>query len=156
MPTYKLIITSWENDADHYMKQKFKKLTEADVRLLIGVAQLFRSMNSRENPGFGGGSWHWRVDGVTCRERHLPDAWAAVKAEVAKHPNASPNIIAMFAIDEEPNMDEDEIADGISDVISEIVGYPVEDMYQTEGYFRCFDSFKVKAVNVDVTDQFKS
>lgn len=150
-PGYALSLTSWENDADCYKTQTFTGLPEADVKFLIALAKLFYSTNGSKK-GFGGASWHYKGG----REKFFTDMYAAVDKVVKKHADAgvTPELYEQWVIDRS----EEYFEDAYNEMISTLVGYPEEEMYQSDGYIRVFESFTVHhypCVIEDVTDKFK-
>lgn len=145
---YRLSITSWENDADHYKDQIFEGLTGADVRYLVQFAKLFRSQ-SRHDGGFGG-SARQHIGGA---DAYWTSLRAAIDGVVARHPDISQRVRESYV----PIADAEECwQDVYSNVITELVSYPGDDYDST--YFRVYDSFKVhffESPVEEVTDKFK-
>ena len=155
---YSLHIKSWENDADCYKTQVFNGLSKVDVKFLLSLAKLFRSMNNHSNRGLAGGSWHydggfgqWALD--------VADAYDAVVAKFQTK-GVTPELLETWTVSrpvaEDPDdPDVDELFDAYNDTISELVGYPEDEMYQSDGYIRVFDSFTVYKYDTEATDVSK-
>jgi hypothetical protein len=151
-PGYALALTSWENDGDCYKTQQFTGLTEIDVKFLIELAKLFYSMHGHGKKGFGGGSWHYKGGS----EKYYEDVYAAVDEVVKKYADAgvNPELYEQWVIDRS----QEYFGDAYNQMIEELVGYPEEEMYQSDGYIRVFESFTVHFhpnVVEDVTSKFK-
>ena len=155
-PGYRLTITSWENDADHYKDMIFEGLAKEDVSYLIEVAQLFRSM-SMHTGGFGGSARHYKMDNKG--RDFWTDVADAMDVVLAKHPNISDKIRAIFEIERvDEDGEEDEYWHGNYDeAIHELVSYPGEG-YGDEGYIRVYSGHVVHFIKTeveDVTEEFK-
>ena len=78
---YQIQITSWENDADHYNTVIKSGLTKDTAKFLLRFAELFKSANNHQDPGFGN----------QCRDHDETD-WDALTAKfsilVLKYPSA--------------------------------------------------------------------
>ena len=153
---YTLNIESWENDADFCRTQSFHGLSEVDVRFLLALAQLFRSMNNHSNPGLAGGCWHWE-GGYEKWVRDIASAYDAVYNQF-KDAGVTPSVLEQFTIDpdwiEDPD-DVDQVFDAYYDVVSKLVGIPQDEYHKA--YIRVYDSFTVLHYSVapqDVTEQF--
>lgn len=152
---FALSLESWENDADFYKTQVFYGLTEVDVNFLLSLAKLFYSMHSFKSKGFGGGSWHYK-DGTGL---YYTDVYAAIDKVVADFSDkgVTPELLAKWTVEREAVEADDDDGDDIqndelNELITELVGYPEEEMYQTDGYIRVFDNHTVIYYAQEVED----
>ena len=153
---YTLSITSWENDADCYKTQVFHGLEADEVRFLIEVARLFKSMNNHRDPGFGGGDWpyargkaEWPEDMTKAHDAVVARFGAKLSAQFLETWKVAPL---------EEGEDPDALFDGYSDRIAELVGYPENDCYMGGNYIRVYDRHTVHyhgSTVPDVTKEFK-
>jgi len=141
---YQVVITSWENDADHYKDQTFSGLSKEDAAFIIDLAKLFKSVNHHGDSGFGGSARHYQMNRKgSDYEEDLMDAWDAV---VAKHPGISEAVRESFVPEERDFGYYGEMA-------TELVHYPGEDYH--DGYIRVFDDFKVFFFETEVKNVSK-
>ena len=142
---YQIEIETWENDADHYKKQVLNGLNEEDVWFYQDLLSRFRSVNERENKGFG----NTYMEDVLDEEL---ENW--VGSVLDEHPDVSEATYNLWS----EALKEKEVRDKIIDTL---LGYPVDYEY---GFLRVFESMTVlyidepivikKSVS-DVTRQFQ-
>ena len=123
---YRLNITTWENDADHYMTQVIDGLTEKQVRFYIDLASHFKSTNDPRNPGLGNAP-------------HDEGMLLGVFNDVAKQHGYHEHLLS-----------EDDIYDWLTE---HLLGYPVEEGYRDEVNFcRVFDNYTVYYIPEELED----
>lgn len=147
---YSLAIKSWENDADCYKTQVFNGLEANEVKFLVALAKLFKSMNSLSGRGLGGGAWHWEGG----EEKWKADVMAAYDKVVKKFtPKLSTEFLENWTV--EPLMDGEDpecLFDGYRERISELVSYPEDDCYRDGNYIRVYDSHTVHYYETEIPD----
>lgn len=79
---YRLIVTSWENDADNYNTEYVQGLSLAATKFLVDVIKLFYSKNNRTKPYKCFGNMYEPSDG---QQRECFDA---IQAIMDKHADA--------------------------------------------------------------------
>lgn len=150
---YALAIKSWENDGDCYKTQTFYGLGPYEVKFLVALAKLFRSMNSGPGKGFGGGAWHWEGG----EEKWKADVMAAYDKVVKKFtPKLSAEFLKKWAVEPlEGREDPDCLFDGYNECIDQLVSFPEDDCYHGGNYIRVYDSHTVHYYETEVSDVTK-
>jgi hypothetical protein len=134
---YQLHITTWENDADHYMTKVMSGLTKEDVQFYVEMAKAFKSRNNRP-AGMG--------NGIVAANKLVP----FIDKLLAKHTGLSQKVRDYWSTEGEP---------GDFDMALEDVKYDLYMEYYEYGFCRVFAEFKVyfvpaEVVIEDVTSQF--
>jgi hypothetical protein len=147
---YQLHITTWENDADHYMTKVMSGLTKEDVQFYVEMAKAFKSRNNRP-AGMG--------NGIVAANKLVP----FIDKLLAKHTGLSQKVRDYWSTEGEPGDFDMALEDVKYDLYMEILaenvlGEPVNEYYEY-GFCRVFAEFKVyfvpaEVVIEDVTSQF--
>lgn len=91
---YRLIVTSWENDADNYRTESVEGLTKEGVTLLVALIKLFRSESSG-----GHGNLYEPSDA------EIKKAEAAIQVVLDKHPDVKDKQLKDYITDPEGVME---------------------------------------------------
>jgi hypothetical protein len=136
---YRVVVTSWENDADNYKTEMVEGLSRDDVSLLVDVIQLFYSKN---NPPKGRVCY-----GNLCEpdDEIIEQCMSAIEAVLAQHPKSSTS----------PLSDYFKNAEGVMEYLCDL-GLSGSEFFWT----RVLESFEVyyfpEAMYIQVvTDEFK-
>lgn len=140
---YRLTVTTWENDGDHYKTKVLEGLTKERVTALVELSKLFSSKNN------GGAAKGYIGNMYDPNDAERSRAKRAIDRVLKKYPGEFP------PIDDADVDDEDtDINDGVWDLIYEL-GLAGGDFYT-----RVMETFKVEYMPVevrlnDVTEDFK-
>lgn len=123
---YRLSITSWENDGDHYQTKVLAGLTPGRVRFIIELCKLFRSHHSVKS-GYG--------NLYDPSQTVVSAAVVAVMQVMQKHRNV--------LTDDELDMlgTSDDIDEVVQDYVTEFIGKSEEDFT-----FRVFEKAAVESI----------
>ena len=87
---YRLIVTSWENDADNYNIKVVEGLSLEATKLLVDVIQLFYSKNNPPKGKVCYGNLYWPSDD------RIAACYAAVQEVLDRHPKVSDEALADY------------------------------------------------------------
>jgi len=144
---YRITVTSWENDGDHYNTVSLDGLSLDKVGFYADLCKAFRSRNSYDGKPGGVGNYYEPSDA------EIAHVHGVLRKIYAKHP-----AIRAELVDEDTETTDEEFEDGLGDMLMDMAS----DIGLTAGEFftRVCSAWTVEYLAVpvefeDVTSRFK-